>query len=535
MFKKTHIHPDMACASLLFGLSCLVGYEFTKNGNWDFMFQCPLAAIGIFAISTIGFYLAGELLTISLPKLKIRQVRESRKHETLLIALFILLCWLPHIILYYPGAITYDTFSQLRQYTGQTVWTDAHPPFSTWIMGVCLSIGRWLGSDRFGVFLFTFSMCIGGSLLFAYTFRYLKVFPRWVSVLFFAFFAFVPLWPSTFYTMTKDIPYTLMVMGFTLLLVDYVNSPEKFWKSKNKVIAISAMGILACLIRPNALLIVLTSGVGILLWKKTPSKKIGVCFAAPVLVWLVVSKLIVPAIGITQITSVDKYIVPFQQIARYVKYCPDDITEEQENILKKYFYYDRLAENYNPVLADPIKGSYVDPQSDSKEWLEVWLEFGIKHPGCYVQAWIHQNYGYYSPIATVVGEKGFYYNYFSLEQEQISVDNSFANCGFLEEFSSQRINWENKMMKIAELPIIKLLYIPGTYFWIVVLSWILLKRCGKSCYGICLIPAAATFVMTLFVPVNTHIRYALPLILSAPFMFAMAMNLTAVSNKENVK
>ena len=90
MFKKTHIHPDMACASLLFGLSCLVGYEFTKNGNWDFMFQCPLAAIGIFAISTIGFYLAGELLTISLPKLKIRQVRESRKHETLLIALFIL-------------------------------------------------------------------------------------------------------------------------------------------------------------------------------------------------------------------------------------------------------------------------------------------------------------------------------------------------------------------------------------------------------------------------------------------------------------
>ena len=50
-----------------------------------------------------------------------------------------------------------------------------------------------------------------------------------------------------------------------------------------------------------------------------------------------------------------------------MKYCPDDITEEQENILKKYFYYDRLAENYNPVVADPIKGSYVDPQSDSKE------------------------------------------------------------------------------------------------------------------------------------------------------------------------
>lgn len=531
----THIYPDMTCASLLFGLSCLVGYEFTKNGNWDFMFQRPLAAIGIFAVSTIGFYLSGKLLTISLPKLKIRQVRKTGKHETLLIALFILLCWLPHIILYYPGAITYDSFSQLRQYTGQTVWSDAHSPFSTWIMGICLSIGRWLGSDRLGVFLFTFSMCIGGSLLFAYTFRYLKVFPRWVSVLFFAFFAFVPLRPSTFYTMTKDIPYTLMVMWFMLLLIDYVNNPGVFWKRKRKVIAISAAGILACLIRPNALLIVLISGVGILLWKKTPSKKIGVCFAAPVLVWLVVSKLIVPAIGITQITSVDKYIVPFQQIARYVKYCPDDITEEQENILKKYFYYDRLAENYNPVLADPIKDSYIDPKSDSKEWLEVWLELGIKHPGCYVQAWIHQNYGYYSPIATVVGEKGFYYNYFSIEQEQISVDNSFANCGFLEEFSSQRIDWENKMMKIAELPIIEFFYIPGTYFWVVVLSWILLKRCGKSCYGICLIPAAATFVMTLFVPVNTHIRYALPLILSAPFMFAIAMNLMAVSNKENAK
>ena len=68
--------------------------------------------------------------------------------------------------------------------------------------------------------------------------------------------------------------------------------------------------------------------------EKTPSKRIGVCFAAPVLVCLVVSKLIVPIIGITEITSVDKYIIPFQQIARYVKYCPDDITAEQENVLK---------------------------------------------------------------------------------------------------------------------------------------------------------------------------------------------------------
>ena len=98
--KKVHIRPDMACASVLFGLSCLIGYEFTKNGNWDFMFQCPLAAIGIFAVSTIGFYLAGELLVMSLLKLKIRQVRKTRKNETLLIAFLILLCWAPHIILF---------------------------------------------------------------------------------------------------------------------------------------------------------------------------------------------------------------------------------------------------------------------------------------------------------------------------------------------------------------------------------------------------------------------------------------------------
>ena len=48
--------------------------------------------------------------------------------------------------------------------------------------------------------------------------------------------------------------------------------------------------------------------------------------------------------------------IPFQQTARYVKFHPKDITLSEKAILSKVLNYDKLAKNYNPVSADPVKG-----------------------------------------------------------------------------------------------------------------------------------------------------------------------------------
>ena len=50
--------------------------------------------------------------------------------------------------------------------------------------------------------------------------------------------------------------------------------------------------------------------------------------------------------------------VCFQQTARYVKYHGDEVTQEEEEAIKKVLNYKDIGNLYDPNLSDPVKKTF---------------------------------------------------------------------------------------------------------------------------------------------------------------------------------
>lgn len=91
------------------------------------------------------------------------------------------------------------------------------------------------------------------------------------------------------------------------------------------------------------------------------------------------------------------FSIPFQQTARYVKYHPDDITTNERVVIDKVLGFNDLAQRYNPIFADPVKGySQKGSQKDYLNYLRVWAIQGSRHPGTYIDGFNAMTSGWFS-------------------------------------------------------------------------------------------------------------------------------------------
>ena len=77
----------------------------------------------------------------------------------------------------------------------------------------------------------------------------------------------------------------------------------------------------------------------------------------------------------------------FQQTARYVKYHGEELTQYEYDTINLAIGMEDLAERYDPVFADPVKG--YTQKTDTIGYLtyfKVWISQGLKHPLTYWEA-----------------------------------------------------------------------------------------------------------------------------------------------------
>lgn len=512
-------------SSLLFGVCWTLGCSFSKADSWNWIAGNVRLAVGMFFGSTVGFYVLLYMLLRYCTMSDGKNGKYKKFFGPSQAMVLILLCWMLHIVAFFPGAVTLDAVIQLAQFEGITALSNAHPIFSTWLMGVGLAVGRLFGVDRIGIFIFTFAMCVMGATLFSRIFGYLQKKSKVVGVIFLLFSAFFPLWPALFYTLLKDIPYSLAFSAMTLYVIEYLQAPDEFLKSTRKKFGLTMYSTLACLLRPNALPVVILLGVLFMLKEEVTHKRIVIAFIIPVVGWVAVNQGVISLLGIARVDSIDAYTILVQQTARYVRDFGNEVTPEQQQILSKVFNYTELADAYNPQISDyaKLQFKYTSTKDERREWIEVLQKFATDHPGCFVQAWINASYGYYYPNATVVGECGFYTNYFSLPSNETIVDNCFVDGGYLTSLvwlRNAEIAWS---ARLQHLPVIRCLFVPGTYFWLLVVSAIIYFGTNRRRMIIGLLPGFVCFAMATLTPINTHIRYALPGILVSLLGFANAL------------
>ncbi len=308
--------------------------------------------------------------------------------------------WLPLLLIKYPAAVCWDTLEMAAQYRAGS-FSEHHSVYYALIMGRLIDIGETFGHADWGMFAFS---VIHYLVLVAALGRSVNILRkmgvrRTVRGAVLLMYLLNPYISGYIGVIIKDELYTAFLVIFFLCLVDLQPDHEAFSRNPLKLTILFVSVVNIWLIRKNGSYILLASAVLFLVrcFRKKLSKRPVFVLAAA----LVVSAGLYSFLGAyfhAEKGSVGEALsLPFQQTARYVKSYENEVTEEERAAIDAVLPYDRLADAYDPRVADPVKGMYRGDGSKLGAYFKTWLAQFRKHPLCYVSATWEQNYYLFVP------------------------------------------------------------------------------------------------------------------------------------------
>ncbi len=443
------------------------------------------------------------------------------RHSFLLPLCIILVCWLPTIIAFYPGFVPSDGLKQLNNFFGSGNFTDNHPAFSSMLMGWAMKLGRRLGSDNLGLFLFTGSQALINALVMAACFpmfRRLKS-PVWLRWLTLADFALVPIWSNYAYSLLKDSLYMAMILLFCLQLIAIILDAEDFCAKAGGLVLMTFSLTLMTLVRHEgqyvAALVFLT--LFTLPGPRRQWKKLLPVLLIPLLIVNVFNRVIRPKLGIADAPAREALTMPFRQTAAVIIHDEESINEEQSAVLRELFDYDKIASQFSVETADELKGLF-DPWAEPERiaaYLKVWAELGLTHPLTYLDVFLSSNTRYYDPFAAPHRD---IYGWYGIETET-HVNKGLFDLHYDGRTAALRSVLTNLADACPRLPLISLFYSLGLNAWVLMFCLANLLRRNVRGVIIPLLPALITFVMLQNSAINGFFRYMLPMMITLPLCF----------------
>ena len=229
-------------------------------------------------------------------------------------------------------------------------------------------------------------------------------------------------------------------------------------------------------------------------------------------------------------SSIEKYSVLYQTMARVGKNQKDNLSEQTYTLLDTYVT-DSCWEEYNPVLADTIKGSVQQVNFGEKgswsnlgEVLKAWCKIGIQYPNDYLDAFLDLTRGYWflddTAHAQMLGtdpeeRMGLLYTYNSAAAESLPGMTHRSYFPELEQILEKLLTQNC----YQEWPVVSTLFKPAL--------WCLLFVYGGVCFwckrdrkGMLLTLYPLAYFGTMLLGPTAIIRYVYPFILSAPLLLA---------------
>lgn len=453
------------------------------------------------------------------------------EHVILGVMLVIFLCRLPYLISFFPCSMSWDGGAQISEFYGINNFTDHHPPFVSFFYGaIALYSQRW-GCANLGMFMIPLIQTMLSSFAIAQVFVLFKKMRvpytiRW-GVL--AYFGLYTVWSIFDVTVIKDSLYYPFTMLFILQIIYCLYFEEEFWTKKSNIVLLVLYSMLMMQIRNNGIFVLLFTIPFVIISAKN-SRKIYLLIVAILVIGMnsLINNCVYPAVGVTKLESkVDTYCIMFQQTAKYAKEHPDDVTEEELQVLNAVFDYEELPNLYQPRLADWVKnclreqeGSETNPTGHhfavlKNDYLKVWFAQFLRHPLTYVDAFFECSYGYYYP------EVGTYKEYFGFyDEERVTFTADMSDAKQIAQLAPAR-SLLKQLGKLEHVPGISMLYRPGFYTWCVIFAfaYLLLRRRYKAL--IITIPAVVNILVCMISPVNTCIRYVMPTMCMIPIILAI--------------
>ncbi|MBR0398800.1 MAG: hypothetical protein IJI10_11100 [Eubacterium sp.] len=329
-------------------------------------------------------------------------------------ALFLLICWLPQILIRYPGVMCADSWKSIHHYWNPEIWSSQHPILFTLALGKFADLGISSGHIERGLFLIVLLQIAAHILIMAYSLNVMKRFrmPRQLRLLALFFFAFLPVFSSQATMLIIDSGYCC---AFLLLLTELslaLYEPGDFIRSVRHCL-LTILAVAGMFLRYNGIYIMLIV-IGSLLIRgliQIIRRK-----EKAVVMLLIVILTIVPTAGMQLLTtSLTKHYVTYQvsgraksammiqQIARCAVEHPESFSDQDEKNLYTVIglTLDETAEKYNPDTFDDLKEKYnLDVTAEEMaQFRALWIKMLKKHPGTCINALLHQNYYLFDLLA----------------------------------------------------------------------------------------------------------------------------------------
>lgn len=325
------------------------------------------------------------------------------------IVLFVL--WLPYIIAFFPGTMSWDTLYMIQQFypgSGQVLYipyeatqswvpyrfSDHHPLFDTLLVGFFAYASDVLfGTWNVGLGAYMVLQCVAMALTFSVVCCYLSyrgIGPRGLHIACYLFFGLFPVFPLYGVSILKDSLFSWLFVLFFLLTMEIVLSKGRIFQKPVWVAAYIVLCLLLCLTKKTGIYVVVFENIFLLIcfrqfWKPL----ISALIAAVALINIVLPLLIFPALNVVPGGAQEKYGPLFQQTAFYVVQHEEEITDDEREAIDKVLPYTQLGELYNPHNMDPVKFSFrwnTATDDDMRNYAFVWLGQGLKHPDTYISA-----------------------------------------------------------------------------------------------------------------------------------------------------
>ncbi|MEK0263930.1 DUF6020 family protein [Bifidobacterium mongoliense] len=320
----------------------------------------------------------------------------------------ILVCWLPYIVLAYPGVIWYDTQQQLLQwfgfpntFTDGTFLSDHHPVLDTAIFGGFVQLGELFGSRDIGPFLYSIVQAVVTASSLASVVRYshtIGLSRRFCmfTLLFFALFPVIPLYAVG---MVKDAVSLPFFVWFMISFVEVVRSKGVSLHNKKSVIVLIVTALAMALTKKTGIYVVVLSCVaGLCFLPRGYRARLALCAAIPAAVMVFLLPLILfPVLHIEKGGKQEMLAVPFQQSALLVKKHETNMSRTDLEGIYAILGTD-VASRYQWWAADNVKGYTWDSSKDQylPQYFAIWLKNGIEHPRTYLQAYLAMEEGWIS-------------------------------------------------------------------------------------------------------------------------------------------
>lgn len=497
----------------------IVSFDFFTSG-----FENPLF-IGIIAIATflgIAILTYYSVMSVYLWIDGRSAVKEGEYKHLLLIFIlsfiFCFICYLPHFLFQFPGILTPDSLVQMEQVWGIAPYSNHHPWMHTMVIKLWYDLGyKITGNVYIGIAFYTVFQMVMMSATAAYSVRTLALFrvKKSILMLVLLFYGLIPYNGVFATTMWKDVLFSVAVLSFICSLTVIYTKKARYILVDYIILFLSAFWI--CVGRSNGWygMLLALPFLCIYLSKKKALRGVAVVLGA-VLVAVIVKWPVMNAVGVTQPDFVESLCIPLQQISNVL--CHDrELSSEQRELVESVIDTTYIKELYDPTFADNMKelvraGHPEYLENHKAEYLKLYVELGLKYPKDYLEAYVNQTEGFYSPrsFGTVANVMGISPNPYNLVTQPI-IGGAIVT----------KIN--EILIKINDvIPIYGLTGCIGTIFWLTVMAFGYEISCERSMW-INYIPVFALIITVLIAtPVVCDIRYVYYMVLSAPVLMVLS-------------